>query len=420
MAKITEIKAHEILDSRGNPTVETTVVLEDGAVGISSVPSGSSVGKYEAVEFRDGDEKRFSGMGVLKAVAIVNEKIGPRLIGQEGTKQQDIDTMMVILDSTENKANLGANSILSVSQAVARAASLSLHVPLFQYLGTCAFGNQYTIGKIPIPIFNLINGGLHGVSNLDFQEFLVIPASSKSTSEAVSIAVNIYHKLKDLLVGRNANYSVGDEGGFTPNFFTNVDGLVIMTDAMREAGYRLGFDAFLGLDLAASHLKNDGGYKIRDRSSAFSQGEFIDYCELLHKNYNILYFEDPLDQDDWDGFTEITKRLSETSYIVGDDFIATNQKRLDQAIAKKSINSVVIKPNQIGTVTEAIHVALSAKKAGLRTVVSHRSGETTDDFIADFAVAVEADYAKFGAPVRGERVVKYNRLLRISEDLKKL
>lgn len=414
MVKIEDVKSREILDSRGNPTIETTVILNDGTIGTSSVPAGSSIGKNEAFEMRDGDPRRYGGLGVLKAVSMVNDKIGPKLKGQDATKQQDLDTMMVILDSSENKKNLGANSILSVSQAVAKAASISVRLPLYKYLATYVVGNK-TMADIPTPIFNLINGGLHGVGNLDFQEFLLLPASSKKMPESVLSVGNVYHKLRELLIARNANYAVGDEGGFLPSFFTNIDGLVILADSVREAGYQVGFDMFLGLDVAASHLKVDAGYQIKDRPNPFSADELLEYYSAVHKNYNILYLEDPFNEDDFEAFARLTALLSETTYVVGDDLTVTNPKRLEEAIKKRAINSIIIKPNQIGTVTEAIHVALTAKKAGLKVIVSHRSGETTDDFIADFAVGISADYAKFGAPARGERVVKYNRLLKIAE-----
>lgn len=416
MPKIQRIFAREILNCQGRPTIETTVVLEDGAAGTFSVPKGTSVGKYEAVELRDEDVKRFRGEGVLKAVANVNEKIGPRLLGQEATKQQDIDTMMVILDSTQDKKNLGANSILSVSGAVAKAAAASQRLPLYSYLLAFVLGNKNPSKKIPAPLFNFINGGAHGVDNLDFQEFLLIPASSKSIHETMEIAGNIYLTLKDLLISRNASYALGDEGGFTPSFFTNVDGIAILADAAREAGYRIGVDIFLGLDAAAMSFKQEGGYKLKDRPNLFSKEELLEYYASLRQNFNMLYLEDPFDEDDWEGFAQITDRMSETTYIVGDDLTATNPKRVEEALKKKAINSVVIKPNQIGTISEAVHVALASKKAGLKIVVSHRSGETNDSFIADFAVAVEADYVKFGAPARGERIAKYNRLLEIEEE----
>lgn len=417
MPKIQAIHAREILNCQGRPTIETTVVLEDGVVGTFSVPKGTSVGKYEAFELRDGDVKRFRGEGVLKAVANVNEKIGPRLLGQEASKQQDIDTMMVILDSTQDKKNLGANSILSVSGAVARAAAISLRLPLYSYLSTYVIGNKNPAQKIPAPLFNFINGGSHGVDNLDFQEFLLIPASSKSIHETMEISGNIYLTLRELLISRNASYALGDEGGFTPSFFTNVDGIAILSDAAREAGYRIGVDIFLGLDAAAISFKQEGGYKLKDRPNPFSKEELLEYYASLRQNFNLLYLEDPFDEDDWEGFAQITSRMSETTYIVGDDLTATNPKRVEEALKKKAINSVVIKPNQIGTVSEAVHVALASKKAGLKIIVSHRSGETNDSFIADLAIAVEADYVKFGAPARGERIAKYNRLLEIEEEL---
>jgi len=417
-AKIYSITAREILDSRGNPTIETTVVLNSGYRGTASVPSGASIGKYEAIELRDCDEKRYNGMGVLNAVQNVNTTIGARLRGMDAANQGIIDKTMVDLDGTPNKSKLGANATLSVSMAVAVAASTHLRLPLYRYLNTM-FGAEKAIplSRIPTPLFNIINGGKHGAGNLDFQEFHVIPASNKLYHQALEIGAEIYQAVKKILMYRNAVHSVGDEGGFAPNLFTNVDAMEILLEAVKTTPYQFGVDVFFGLDVAATHFKSTRGYQIKDRSVPFQSTDFIEYFKKLHEKYRLLLLEDPLEEDDWDGWVQITRELGTDILIVGDDLLATNPERLRRAISAKACSAILAKPNQIGTLSEFLAVIVLAKQHDIKTIVSHRSGETNDSFVADLAVAVQSDYVKFGAPARGERVAKYNRLLQIESEL---
>ncbi len=416
--KIYTIIAREILDSRGNPTVETTVILESGYRGITSVPAGTSLGKYEAKELRDGDEKRYNGMGVLKAVSAVNTIIGPRLRGMDTLDQQGIDTAMTALDGTEDKGKLGANSILSVSLGAAQAAAAAQQMSLFRYLN--AMFSQLVptqLTKIPTPTVNVINGGKHGSGNLDFQEFQVIPASNLRYSDALRLAVEIYQKLKGILQYRNTSTAVGYEGGFAPNLYTNLDAMELLQEAVRATPHRFGVDVFFGLDVAASHFKTDRGYQIKDKQVPLTAKDFATYLADLHKNYRLLILEDPLDEDEWAGWVQMTTQLGHDVMIVGDDLLATNPKRLEKAIHDKACTAILLKPNQIGTLTEFMSVVAIAKKNNIQTIVSHRSGETNDSFIADLGVAVQSDYVKFGGPTRGERVAKYNRLLQIEAEL---
>lgn len=421
MARISRVWSREIIDSRAVPTVETAVRLENGIVAVASVPSGASTGKYEAVELRDGDQKRFLGKGVLKAVANVNQKLGPAIIGKEASGQADLDRLLVSLDGTPNKGNLGANAVLSVSLAVCKAAAQAAGVPLYRWildlaLTAGAVGQNQPI-RIPTPIFNMINGGVHGAGNLDFQEFHVIPATSKPFSLGLQGAVEIYHNLKDALVRRGAIHSVGDEGGFAPNLFTNADALEINVEAINSSGYRIGQDFFLGIDIAAGSFYRDGNYSVKDRSNPMNSSTFISFFEAINKEYRLVLLEDPLHEDDWNGWVDLTQKLGNKLLVVGDDLLATNPERVKRAIELKACNAILIKPNQIGTVTETLEVIKLARSAGWRIIVSHRSGETNDWFIADFAVGVKADFIKSGAPARGERLAKYNRLLSIEAEL---
>jgi len=420
MVKIKSIQAREILDSRGNPTVETKVELDDGAVGIASIPSGASTGSFEALELRDNDPNRFGGMGVLKAVANVNQEISGKLIGADPFDQQKIDQILVNLDGTPNKSRLGANALLSVSQGICEASAASLKIPIYAYVYklTKDFGFKGFDLKIPIPTFNLINGGKHGAGNLEFQEFHIVPTSLKSYSEGLEMAVEIYQSVKSVLIRHGAIHSVGDEGGFAPNLFTNLDALEILVEAFASSGKILGKDVNLGLDLAASVFYKDGNYSIRDRGSPMTADDFIQFLADLQEQYPLILLEDPLFENDWSGWQKITQRFGQNTTIIGDDFLCTNLDRTKKAIASRSCNGILIKPNQVGTISETLQVIKLCREAGWRISVSHRSGETNDDFIADFAVGVGADYAKFGAPARGERVAKYNRLLEIEKQLK--
>ena len=417
MAKIKHLKANLILDSRANSAIETTVVLNDGTTATASCPSGASVGSYEASELKNQDNKVFTGDALLKAVSDIENIIAPKLTDVEATKQQEVDKIMIELDGTQNKSRLGANTILSVSMAVAKAGAKSSVLPLFLYLRQF-INKENSVLKIPTPLFNIINGGLHAGGNLDIQEFMIIPASSKSYNQALETGVIVYKALKEILKKRNFQPLVGDEGGFSPRLSTNHDALLILAEAVNNTPYKIGFDVFFGMDAAANNFYKDQRYNLRDKPTPCSSSDMIAYYETLNKEFNILYLEDPLFEDDWESWTKLSGTTSQNAIIVGDDLIATNPYRLQIAIDKKAVTGVVIKPNQIGTVIEALAVVEVARTAGLKIIVSHRSGETNDDFIADFAVAVSADYVKFGAPARGERVAKYNRLLEINRQLK--
>jgi enolase len=417
-AAIYAITAREILDSRGNPTIEATVILNSGYRGTATVPAGASRGKYEAAELRDEDPKRYDGMGVLRAVNNVINIIGPKLRGQDALNQKAIDDVLIALDGTPNKSKLGGNAILAVSVATAIAASNHQRIPLYRYVNALiGMTIPIQITRMPTPTFNLINGGLHGAGNLNFQEFHVIPASNKSFALALEIGDEIYHSVKKILEYRNAVHSVGDEGGFAPNLFTNTDALDILVEAIKKTPYRMGVDVFLGLDVAATHFKKQQGYEIKDRPEAFSTKEFIAFLKEIHTTYHLLLLEDPLEEDDWAGWKEITYLLGNEVNIVGDDLLVTNPQRLKKAIQEQACNAILLKPNQIGSLTEFLEVVTIAKQNGLKCITSHRSGETNDTYIADFAVGIQSEYVKFGAPARGERVAKYNRLLAIEQEL---
>lgn len=415
MAKISRIWAREILDSRGIPTIETAVVLSDNSVGVAAVPSGVSTGIFEALELRDQDPKRYAGKGVLKSVSNVNSILGPALLGQEAQDQRQIDKLLIETDGSKNKEKLGANSLLSISLALLRAQASSQKQPVYLFVNSLY---QNLIGqsipmKLPTPIFNMINGGLHGAGNLDFQEFFVIPSSAFSFSQGLQICVEIYYQLKDSLSRRGAIHSVGDEGGYAPNLFTNLDALTILVETTKELGFAIGSHVFLGLDVAASTFYKDGKYSIRDRSAPLDRDSFITFYNSLNDQYHLAILEDPLYEDDWEGWTKITSQFGGKLLVVGDDLLVTNPQRVERGIKEKASNAILVKPNQIGTITETLEVIKMAKAANWKIIVSHRSGETNDSTIADLAVGVGADYVKFGAPARGERVAKYNRLLAI-------
>jgi len=415
-AKIKFIKAREILDSRGNPTIETKVLIEDGSTGTAAIPSGASIGQYEALELRDGDQERFNGMGVLKAVENVNKIITPALIGLNAQDQLGIDKTLINLDGTVNKSKLGANAILSVSQAVCEAAAAFEKVQNFEHISHL-YGLKKEELKVPSPIFNLINGGKHGAGNLDFQEFHVVPFPEKSYSEALEMGEEIYQAVKKVLIRHGAIHSVGDEGGFAPDLFTNLSALDVLSQAVKEAKFQFNRDLALGLDVAAGSFYQNNHYKIRDRTTPMDSGEMISFYKDLTTQYPLLLLEDPLHEDGWEGWASLTRSMPNLT-VIGDDLLATNKKRVREAIKRKACNAALIKPNQIGTISQTIEVVKIARQANWKIIVSHRSGETEDNFIADFAVGVGADYTKFGAPARGERVVKYNRLLEIEELIK--
>jgi enolase len=419
MIAIKNVTAREILDSRGRPTIETTIELSDGSVGVAAVPSGKSIGRYEALELRDGDPNRFDGWGVLKAVSNVNDLIGPKIENFDTLKQGALDKLMINFDGTANKARLGANAILSVSLANARAAAEAVKRPLYSYISDMmGYTLPTTVDKMPTPTFNIINGGKHGTGNLDFQEYHVIPSTIKPYHEALQMGQEVYTKLREILIDRNASHAVGDEGGYTPNLYTNVDALEAIMEAIKGTKYKFGLEIYLGLDVAASNLLKDNNYYIKDRPTSMTTEDMIEYYENMHRDYHLLFLEDGLAEEDWQGWRMLTAKLGREVYTVGDDLLVTHPDMLNRAIREHACNSILVKPNQIGTLSETLSVIQIAKKADFKVIVSHRSGETNDSFIADLAVGVGADYVKFGAPARGERVAKYNRLLRIEEELK--
>lgn len=414
MDTITQIYAREVFDSRGNPTIEVEVELESGGRGLGIVPSGASTGAFEAVELRDGDSDRLFGKGVLQAVENVNQVIAPELIGLNGLDQQMIDETMIALDGTENKGKLGANAILGVSIATAKAAADTLGLPLYKYLG------GVNAKDLPVPMLNILNGGAHADNNVDIQEFMIMPVGADSFKEGMVQCVEIYHTLKKVLQKENLATGVGDEGGFAPNLSSNEEALQIIIRAIEKAGYTPGTDIKLALDVAATEIY-DGEtkvYKLASEGVEKTAKEMVDYYEELVEKYPIISIEDGLDEEDWEGWKELTDRLGHKIQIVGDDLFVTNTQRLKKGIDGKIANSILIKLNQIGTITETLDAIEMAKRAGYTNVISHRSGETEDSFIADVAVATNAGQIKTGAPARTDRVAKYNQLLRIEHQLK--
>lgn len=420
MAKITRVWAREIIDSKAIPTIEAACQLDNGTVSVASVPSGTSVSSHEAHELRDGDQARYKGKGVLKAVAAINQTISPELVssGLDVSDQVGIDKKLIELDGTENKSRLGANSTLAVSYAVAKAAAMATNKTLYGWFYELATQKGLSPSlRVPTPIFNMINGGLHGAGNLDFQEFFVIPASSKNFSEGLRIGVEIYLVIGESLARRGAIHSVGDEGGYAPNLFTNADALEVLVESIKLTNYQVGRDVFLGLDVAASTFYENSAYVIRDKSAPMNEEAMIEYFKELNNSYHMAILEDALHEDSWDGWKKLSQALGKTIAIVGDDLLATNPKRVAKAIEMGACNSILVKPNQIGTVSETLDVVKQSKDAGWKIIASHRSGETNDSIVADFALGMGADYVKFGAPARGERVVKYNRLSAIEMEL---
>jgi len=412
MSKIEGVKAREILDSRGNPTVEVEIHLSGGAKGRAAVPSGASTGEREALELRDGDGKRFLGKGVQKAVKNVREIIAPRIKEMEATDQVALDRAMIELDGTENKSKLGANAILGVSMAACRASAAALGIPLYRYLGGAG------AREIPVPLMNFINGGAHADNALDIQEFMVVPAGAKKFAEALRMGAEIFHHLRQILKKKNYSTSVGDEGGYAPRLGSNEEAIQWIVEAITRAGYGPGKDAFLALDSAASGFYKDGAYALKaGKKKKFTADEMIDFYEDLVNRYPIKSLEDALAEGDWEGWEKLTRRLGKRVQIVGDDIFVTNPKIFCQGIEKGVANSILIKLNQIGTVTETLEAIEMAKRARYTAVVSHRSGETEDSFIADLAVATNVGQIKSGSASRSDRMAKYNQLLRIEEEL---
>lgn len=417
MAKIKAVDACEILNAKGHPAVEATIVLNDGRIGKASCPGSEKISHYEAVDLRDADPAHYEGQGVSKAINNIKTIIAPQLIGREVEHQQEIDSLMIGLDGTQNKSRLGANATFAVSMAVAKAGAESSVLPLFLYLKQFVSKDQGTL-KIPVPIFNFVNGGHGDGRHADFEEFLIVPASSKPYLESIQIGETIHKSLGQIVHTKYAKTINEYEEGFSPDLPTNKEAFSLIQQAVANTPIKLGFDVFFGLNSRASTFFKNGKYHIKDSQSALSSKDLINYYVELNNNIHLLYIEDPLDQDDWEGWAALFEKLSPTTLIAGSDLIATNPYRMQTAMDKKAVNAVVIKPNQIGTVLEALAITEAAKETGLKITVSHRSSETNDDFMADFAVAVSADYIKIGGLSRGENIAKYNRLLQIDNQLK--
>ncbi|MDY7563757.1 phosphopyruvate hydratase [Pseudomonas sp. RTC3] len=415
MAKIVDIKGREVLDSRGNPTVEADVLLDNGIIGSACAPSGASTGSREALELRDGDKGRYLGKGVLKAVANINGPIRSLLLGKDPLDQQALDRAMIALDGTENKASLGANAILAVSLAAAKAAAQDQDLPLYAHIAN--LNGTPGVYSMPVPMMNIINGGEHADNNIDIQEFMVQPVGAKTFSEALRMGTEIFHHLKAVLKARGLNTAVGDEGGFAPNLASNEDALGAIAEAVANAGYALGTDVTLALDCAASEFYEDGKYDLAGEGQKFDSAGFADYLAGLVSRYPIISIEDGMDESDWAGWKVLTDKLGEKVQLVGDDLFVTNTKILKEGIDKKIGNSILIKFNQIGTLTETLEAIQMAKAAGYTAVISHRSGETEDSTIADLAVGTAAGQIKTGSLSRSDRIAKYNQLLRIEEQL---
>ncbi len=408
---ITNVQARQILDSRGNPTIEVDVYLEDGTLGRASVPSGASTGANEAVELRDGDKKVYGGKGVLKAVENVNERIAPELIDLDATEQIAIDELMIHMDGTDNKGNLGANALLGVSLAVAKAAARCLGLPLYRYIGGTS------ARQLPVPMMNIMNGGKHADSNVDMQEFMAMPVGATSFAEALQWGTDVYHALKGVLKARGLATAVGDEGGFAPNLPSNEEAIKVILEAIDKAGYKAGEQIMIAMDPAASEFYDNGQYVLKGEGRTLSGDQIVDYYADLVEKYPIISIEDGLAEDDWVTWRKLTERIGHKVQLVGDDLFVTNTKFLQRGIESQTANSILVKVNQIGTLTETLAAIEMAKRAGYTAVVSHRSGETEDATIADIVVATNAGQIKTGAPARTDRVAKYNQLLRIEEAL---
>ncbi|UCH50846.1 MAG: phosphopyruvate hydratase [Chloroflexota bacterium] len=410
-ATIKRIKAREILDSRGNPTIEVHLELSDGATGIAAVPSGASTGKYEAVELRDEDKCRYNGLGVCKAVSNANDKIAPAIAGMIASEQAKVDQRLIELDGTANKSKLGANAILAVSLATAKAAANSANLPLYRYLG----GTSARL--LPVPMMNILNGGKHAADSTDIQEFMVVPTAATSFSQALQMGTEIYHSLKKAIKVKGLNTNVGDEGGFAPSLASNKQAIELILAAIDLAGYKAGNDCFIALDPAASSFYNDGKYMLSKDGLTLTSDEMIGYYARWVSSYPIISIEDGLDEDDWSGWVSLTSKLGRKIKLIGDDLYTTNLERLERGISQKASNAILIKLNQVGTLSETLATVKRAQQVGWTVIISHRSGETEDTTIADLAVAVGSGLIKTGAPCRSERVAKYNRLLAIEEEL---
>ncbi len=418
MTKISDIRAYEVLDSRGNPTIEADVTLDDGSVGSACAPSGASTGSREALELRDGDKSRYLGKGVLKAVENVNGPIRTLLLGKDASQQRELDQLMIDADGTENKSTFGANAILAVSLAAAKAAAVSRGIPLYAHIAE--LNGSAGCYSMPVPMMNILNGGEHADNNVDIQEFMIQPVSAKTFTEALRVGAEIFHSLKKVLSSKGLNTAVGDEGGFAPNLSSNAEALAVIKEAVQAAGYKLGVDVTLALDCAASEFYRDGQYNLSGEGKSYSAEGFSDFLAELCDQYPIISIEDGQDESDWDGWKYQTEKLGSRVQLVGDDLFVTNTKILKKGIELGVANSILIKFNQIGSLTETLDAIKMAKNAGYSAVISHRSGETEDTTIADLAVATAAGQIKTGSLCRSDRVAKYNRLLRIEAELESL
>lgn len=411
MSKIIDVRSREVLDSRGNPTVEADVILDNGVIGRAIVPSGASTGQHEAVELRDGNKSRYAGKGVLNAVAAVNGELRNAVVGMDPSQQQAIDEKLIAVDGTENKSRLGANALLAVSIASARAAANDAGLPLYRYLG----GGDVSI--MPVPMMNIINGGSHANNSIDIQEFMIIPVGASSFAEAVRYGAEIFHELKKVLKERGLNTAVGDEGGFAPDLSSNEAAIEVILEAIANAGYEAGKDIMLALDVASSEFYQDGSYVLASENRSLTSTEMVDLLASWVEKYPLISVEDGMDENDWDGWKLLTERLGDKVQLVGDDLFVTNTSILAEGIAKDVANSILIKFNQIGTLTETLAAINMAKEAGYTSIISHRSGETEDTTIADLAVATSVGQIKTGSLSRSDRVAKYNQLIRIEEEL---
>lgn len=417
MATIQNLFAREILDGRGQPTVECSIWLDNGVYAVSSAPSGTSVGKYEALDLRD-QEQRMLGMGVTKAVNNVNTIIAPALKGKDPSDQQGIDEALIALDGTEKRNKIGGNAMIAVSQVVMKAAAMTAGVPLYYYIW-----QKYQLSEtinIPTCIYTMINGGSHGATNLDFQEFQIVPASHLDFIQSMEMATLLFQKLEEVLISKGAIHSVGLDGGYAPNLYNNTDAFEILIETIKNSPYTYIQDLFFGVDIAASVFYNAGKYNLKDKSQPYSPKELIEYYKNMRKLYHVFAIEDPFQEDDWQSWKDLTLELGDTTLVIGDKLLVSNKTRTQKAITEKSCNAILVKPNEVGTMTETIDVIKLAQTAQWQIAVSHRSGETNDDFIADFAVGVNANYVKFGPPNRGERIAKYNRLLQVYADLQSM
>lgn len=419
MALIKSLVAYEIIDSRGFPTIEGRLELDSGASVVTSVPGAQKSYPNEPEDIRDEDPNRFFGKGVLHAVSYINDLIAPKLKGVNPSKLREIDDWLIKADGTKNKSRLGTNTLLTVSQLVAKAGALDKQIPLFKYLNsiyTTIYKTEIAIDKVSTPIFNMINGGKHANTPMDFQEFQVIPSSSFTFGTAYQKAIELYSELKKVLEYRNATTAVGEEGGFSPNLTTNIDALEILNEAISQAKMKVGLDIFLGIDFASSFFSKKGLYTIKDKTHPLKSEEYIAFVKFLLENYSILYAEDPFDAEDWPSWKKLNSPSASSVYIVGDELIRMDKDRLTYAIKENSCTSFLLKPNQIGTISEVLEIVNLARTNSITYIVAGRSAETNDDFVADLAVAIQAEFVKFGAPVRGERVAKYNRLWKIERD----